>query len=362
MLEALNKLFAETIGLSAEIWLYILLAVVGLSFIVTLIVGLLTGNLKAIKSVMKTAIATPQAAVAALKKLPVSVKAQYKNARMSNLKPSVLVTESVCVGEPYKHSLISKLWLITFIATVICAGIGYVSAPFAEDGGLGMFISPLMILIVGGLLTLVGGIVGKCVYSGAVKTYAKFVPVLDGDVTVGAGPQQPAYSEPQATAYAGQAQQEYTAEPQAEYVSAQEQVTPEPVYAAEPQAQPIYEEPPVMATPQESDEEIRRRAREEALARARAAQAEQQAQAAQAARAYAQAQAQTASSSSSADSVIAQIEKIDREGAPRETMREVATLLQKERAKPENKTPEQQKRLNEALSKLLKAMSAASKK
>ena len=68
------------------------------------------------------------------------------------------------------------------------------------------------------------------------------------------------------------------------------------------------------------------------------------------------------SGTSSADDVIARIEKIDREGAPRETMREVATLLQKERAKPENKTPEQQKKLNEALSKLLKAMSAASRK
>ena len=65
---------------------------------------------------------------------------------------------------------------------------------------------------------------------------------------------------------------------------------------------------------------------------------------------------------SSADEVIARIEQIDRDGAPRETMREVASLLQKERQKPENKTPEQQKKLNEALSKLLKAMSAASRK
>lgn len=87
-------------------------------------------------------------------------------------------------------------------------------------------------------------------------------------------------------------------------------------------------------------------------------------EAARAAQAQAQAQAQTAApaGTSSADDVIARIEKIDREGAPRETMREVATLLQKERAKPENKTPEQQKKLNEALSKLLKAMSAASRK
>ena len=41
---------------------------------------------------------------------------------------------------------------------------------------------------------------------------------------------------------------------------------------------------------------------------------------------------------------------------------EIRDIIIKERAKPENKTPEQQKKLNEALSKLLKAMSAANKR
>lgn len=57
------------------------------------------------------------------------------------------------------------------------------------------------------------------------------------------------------------------------------------------------------------------------------------------------------------EDVVARIDRISREGAPLSVMREVALLLQQERAKPENKTPEQQRRLNEALSKLLKAMS-----
>ena len=144
---------------------------------------------------------------------------------------------------------------------------------------------------------------------------------------------------------------------------------------AEPQAQyvepePIAAEPVIAAEPQESEEELRRRAREEALAQAKAQQAAAQQAAIQqqaAQQAQAQAQAQAAqqqaqpAAPSSADDVIAQIEKINREGAPRETMREVATLLQKERAKPENKTPEQQRKLNEALSKLLKAMAASKK-
>ncbi len=390
MLEALTKLFTETLKLSADVWLIICLAVLVVAFAVPLIAGLVAGRLKAVKTVMKSAIAHPQTAVAAMKRMPASIKAQYKNARMGNLRPSMLVTEQMCVAEPYKRSLISKVWISTLAATVVCSGIAYFSAPTVlENGASALVISPLTVFIFGGLLTAIGGIIGKCVYGGAVKTYEKFIPVLDGDQVKGAEPaaaqaaQQPAYSEPQA-AYA-EPQAAYS-EPQTAYAEAQPvyEEQPQQVYA-EPQAayaesqqtayaeaQPVYEEQPqvVNVAPQESDEEIRRKAREEALAQARAQQQQQQAQAAaqqqaaqqQAAQQQAAQQQAAPAGGTSADDVIAQIEKIDRDGAPRETMREVATLLQRERAKPENKTPEQQKKLNEALSKLLKAMSAASRK
>lgn len=385
MLEALTKLFTETLKLSADVWLIICLAVLVVAFAVPLIAGLVAGRLKAVKTVMKSAIAHPQTAVAAMKRMPASIKAQYKNARMGNLRPSMLVTEQMCVAEPYKRSLISKVWISTLAATVVCSGIAYFSAPTVlENGASALVISPLTVFIFGGLLTAIGGIIGKCVYGGAVKTYEKFIPVLDGDQVKGAEPaaaqaaQQPAYSEPQA-AYA-EPQAAYS-EPQTAYAEAQPvyEEQPQQVYAepqaayAEPQqtayaeAQPVYEEQPqvVNVAPQESDEEIRRKAREEALAQARAQQQQQQAQAAaqqQAAQQQAAQKQAAPAGGTSADDVIAQIEKIDRDGAPRETMREVATLLQRERAKPENKTPEQQKKLNEALSKLLKAMSAASRK
>ncbi|WP_438848558.1 hypothetical protein [Anaerocaecibacter muris] len=385
MLEALTKLFTETLKLSADVWLIICLAVLVVAFAVPLIAGLVAGRLKAVKTVMKSAIAHPQTAVAAMKRMPASIKAQYKNARMGNLRPSMLVTEQMCVAEPYKRSLISKVWISTLAATVVCSGIAYFSAPTVlENGASALVISPLTVFIFGGLLTAIGGIIGKCVYGGAVKTYEKFIPVLDGDQVKGAEPaaaqaaQQPAYSEPQA-AYA-EPQAAYS-EPQTAYAEAQPvyEEQPQQVYAepqaayAEPQqtayaeARPVYEEQPqvVNVAPQESDEEIRRKAREEALAQARAQQQQQQAQAAaqqQAAQQQAAQKQAAPAGGTSADDVIAQIEKIDRDGAPRETMREVATLLQRERAKPENKTPEQQKKLNEALSKLLKAMSAASRK
>ena len=378
MLEALTKLFTETLKLSADVWLIICLAVLVVAFAVPLIAGLVAGRLKAVKTVMKSAIAHPQTAVAAMKRMPASIKAQYKNARMGNLRPSMLVTEQMCVAEPYKRSLISKVWISTLAATVVCSGVAYFSAPTVPENSVSaLVISPLTVFILGGLLTAIGGIIGKCVYGGAVKTYEKFIPVLDGDQVKGAEPaaaqaaQQPAYSEPQAaysepqTAYA-EAQPVYEEQPQQVYAEPQAAYA-EPQQTAYAEAQPVYEEQPqvVNVAPQESDEEIRRKAREEALAQARAQQQQQQAQAAAQQQAAQQQAAQPKAApagGTSADDVIAQIEKIDRDGAPRETMREVATLLQRERAKPENKTPEQQKKLNEALSKLLKAMSAASRK
>ena len=375
MLETLNKLFGEQLKLSPDMWAILLAVVVAVAFIVALVVGLLCGSFKKIKSLMKASTRNPSVVVAQMKKMPASVKALYKNARMSNIKPSSLVTEQVCVEQPYKHSLISKIWLVTLVATVISAALAFVVipiAPAAEDavvsGAVGVYSATALVLILGGLLTLVGAIIGAVVHGGAVKAYDKFAAVIDGDNQADTHQAAQAYSEPQQV-YA-EPQQAYNAQPQDDFGAQQayepqqhddfgtQQVYAEPqqAYAAQPQddfgTQQAYAAEPVMATQQESEEETRRRAREEALAQMRAQQAAQQ-------------QAQTAQQQagmSSADDVIARIEQIDREGAPRETMREVATLLQKERAKPENKTPEQQRRLNEALSKLLKAMSAASKK
>lgn len=63
--------------------------------------------------------------------------------------------------------------------------------------------------------------------------------------------------------------------------------------------------------------------------------------------------------SGSADEVIKKIEKASAEGAPLSTMKEIALQLQQERAKPENKTPETQKKLSDAQVLLIKAMSSA---
>ena len=387
MLKALNKLFIETLKINTEIWLYILMAIVAVAFFIALFAGLLGGEFKKVKSLMATVAKNPGVAVASMKQMPIAIKNRYRQARMSGVKPSDLVTEQECVNVPYSRSLVSKIWVITFVTTVICAAIAYFVAPLAASGELiratesgtgedvkylanAAALMPLTVIILGGLLTLIGAIVGKSAQGGAVKLYARFAQAIDGGdagrtaqpVQQGypagaqAQPQEPIQSEPMA-AYSAQ-----TAEPVFEPVGQAEYAEPvaQPVYEqpAAAYAEPVVQEPAVDTAAQQ--EEARRREREEKIAAARAAQAQAQAQA-QVQPQQAQA-ARPAATNTSADDVIARIEQIDRDGAPRETMREVAQLLQKERAKPENKTPEQQKKLNEALSKLLKAMSAASKK
>jgi hypothetical protein len=57
------------------------------------------------------------------------------------------------------------------------------------------------------------------------------------------------------------------------------------------------------------------------------------------------------------DDIIARIRQIKFEGASIQTMQSIALLIQREREKKENKTLEQQRRMNEALSDLLKTMS-----
>lgn len=414
MLEALYNLFKTDgpLSLSGDIWLIAMLAIVAVAFLASLIAGLVGGAFNKTKSVMNSAVKKPNNALAAIKLLPADAKAQYKNARMGNLKPSILVTKQVCVDEPYKRSIISKIWLITLIATLLCGLMAFFvmplqAVPSAPTGEVteealsnyynsiaavsaSPYMSGLIVLLAGGLFTFIGGIIGAVSYSGASNLYGKFIKVLDGDQAGGA---QQAYSEPQPQPRAhAQAQAQQYAEPQPAYEpQAQPYAEPQQQYA-EPQQpmygepvnqQPMYGEPepqyaaePVFAAQQESDEEIRRRAREEAMAQMRAQQQAAQQQAAQQPQqppyqaqqaqpqqaAYqAQQQAPVQGGSSSMDEVIAKIDKIEREGASREVMREVATLIQKERAKPENKSPERQKRLNEALSKLLKAMSGARK-
>lgn len=347
MFPTLDKLFFEWMKLSPDNWMYLLLAVEALALIVPLIIGLAAGDFKKIKGIMGAVIANPSTMLVHLKKMPASIKGLYKTARMTNSKPSLLVTQDVCVDKPYARSLISKLWIPPFVATVIDGLI----APTVFSNVAGDEYSGALITLIacGGLLTLVGAIVAKLALVGAVKKYQKFAAAIDGDNAK--APDMPAAA-PEAQQYEQPVEQvsEYT-EPVTEYAAEpvyEQPVQPEP----EPEPAPSYREQAQAQAQERARQEEAMRAHQQAQAQAQAQQQQQ----------YQQQQAEPAAPRSSADEVIAEIERISREGATRDQMRAVASQLQKERAKPENKTPEIQKKLNDALGKLLKAMSAATRK
>ena len=132
MLDFLSKLFTEQLKLSADTWLMLLMAVIIIAFAVALIAGLVGGAFNKIKGNMKRAVQKPNTVVVQMKSMPASVKNLYKTARVSNAKPSAFVTQQVCVDEPFKHSIASKIWLVTLIATLICAPIAALVPAFAE--------------------------------------------------------------------------------------------------------------------------------------------------------------------------------------------------------------------------------------
>ncbi len=188
-----------------------------------------------------------------------------------------------------------------------------------------------------------------------------FEPVMDDEPIVTAEPEQPAqdynFNEPTRLDVELADEEPIVTAPPAEDAAAEKaRARAEAMAAMKAEQQRIQLEAEAKQKA-EADAKAKLEAEAKARAEARAkAEAELRARTAQAQT------AQTAGGSSSADDVIARIEQINREGAPLATMKEVALALQQERAKPENKTPEQQRKLNEALASLLKAMSSANKR
>ncbi|MCH5157901.1 MAG: hypothetical protein J1F33_01765, partial [Clostridiales bacterium] len=250
MLTGLNKMLTESLPLEPDTWIIIGIAIVLVAFVVALVGGLFTGDYKKSVTLMKKVIASPANALAAMKQMPASVKQQYKRARITGAKPSDYVSEDVCVNNLYKRSLISKIWLVTLVATAISASLVALVAPFAvtvaakniAEGntdssvmaalGAAGYIMPLVVVLVGAVLTLIGGIIGKASLSGAVKTYAKFVTAVDGDSKgVGAQAAQAAHAAQAAAAAQAQAQPQQT----------QAQAQPQSGYSFEAQPEPVVE-------------------------------------------------------------------------------------------------------------------------
>ena len=379
---------------------------------------------KCAKTFLKTPVA--KNATETAKNMPVKIRKLYKRAKMTGEKPSDVINFDACVTSTHAASFASKfttaMLFASLIVTALSFGVCMIVGGFAglvlvaAAGGLLTFVA--------GIISTVSYNGAVKIYNKYVDALDKLSKGgnYDGAVTDGAAAKQqfaarnvsmeseavtddvPVFA---ATAEETVVEEAVVAEPVAAEPVFAENVSQSASYDAtfersnkldveieeEPAAaEPVFEQPaaPVNNDLNEIEEEIRREkeekereererqraeARAAAIERARAAQAASAAQtvvtpppAAEPAQTVvtpppaADRPAPAASGTSSADDVIARIQQINRDGAPLATMKEVALLLQQERAKPENKTPEQQRKLNEALSSLLKSMSSATRK
>ena len=389
-------------SIRSDIGLYVGAGIAVLVFVVALVVSLAgKGEFGKFVSLAKTAAkdGTLSGMNAVMSKMPKGVVGQYRRALNTGARPS----ESICVNGavvmPFKTCAISKLALVTAIGTAvgICAGVG-ISAVFSDKFGASEGLTVALVALVGGILTLLSCAVASATFKGGKRAYTKLMEALDRAVAQGGAARAESAPVREETPVSEPAPSSEPVYDRTETYAPYEQPSAEPEQpeAAPEYATPVYEQPeyagePVVEVDGPTPEEIeaeRAHAREEALKAQRAEQEEaarkQEAEKAAAAqrrleelraqreaqlKARREAQAQQNASAKAqteptvgAEDVIARIDKISTEGASLPAMKEVAMLLQKERNKHENKNPEQQKRLNEALSKLLRAMSAAQKK
>lgn len=390
-------------SIKSDIGLYVGAGLTVLVFVIALIVSIAgKGEFGKFVSLAKAASSdgTRNGMNAVMSKMPKLVVGQYRHALNTNSRPSESISVNDAVVIPFKSCAISKLAIATAIGTAVgmCAGVGISavnSGTFGESEGLIV----ALVALVGGILTVISALISSATLKGGKKAHAKLTEALDNAVAHGGAHTESAPVREEAPHMNENVQASEPVYEQPEAYSAYEQPAAEVQEPAPEYTTPVYEQPEYAAepvvevdepTPEEMEAE-RAHAREEALKAQRAEQEEiarkQEAEKAAAAQrrleelraqreaqlkarreaqaqqnATVHAQAAQAEPSVGAEDVIARIDKISKDGASLPAMKEVAMLLQKERNKPENKTPEQQKRLNEALAKLLKAMSAAQKK
>ena len=389
---------AEILGkLNGMILLIAALGIVAVVFVLGVVFAL-GGDLGKFKKVAKKVIKEPTLnnCNATAKELPIRARKQYKTVKQTGCKPDDAITPDACVYAPFKESAAAHMPGAVMAAGILAILFSFFAAPFVKESAAGnlniVYVLPAVVTAGVMIFRLAAGLVSSAILKSGMKAYNGYVGVL-GKVLSGGGAVAHETGNDSAPAY-----EHSTGEPRAYDATfdAPERITVELAeeeneVKAEPVTETVAEaETVVMAEPVEDEAAQKARARAEAMAAARAEQAAAQAAAAQAAQAAAQkaaeqaaaqaaahataaqaqpvhsnpapAQAATSAATSSADEVIARIETIKREGAPITAMKEVALALQKERAKPENKTPEMQRKLDEALAALLKAMSSANKK
>ena len=298
MLETLHKNIVKMLEhVRPDVLTYILLGVLALAFLIAVLAGLGDGETKKfLRGVRRLTKGAPADRIA--EKMNEPVRAAFRRARATGKQPVDCLRESDCVIAPYRASLLPRAAAVVFFTTLFLTAACYLLSPYARQ----LIIAAILLLVCGGVLSIAAAVIGRIRLRRLRAAYRKFVILLSDTplqfkteiAQPSAAPAETAAPENPYSAYEAYESFDRAAKPAPE---------PQPWVAPDGTAGQ-----PVVASVPEED-------------------------------------------------VVTRIDRISREGAPMHVMREVALLLQQERAKPENRTPDRQRQLNEALSKLLKAMS-----
>lgn len=343
--------------ISLDKWLYVCVGAIALTFILGLIFSLATGNARKFKKVARLSLNNPFLAdvVANADELPNKARKLFFRANAGE-KPSDVMGIDACVLAPFATSFAANFCKIVLVISAAMAGFifaigNYLAYSSITNGAYNItnvYTALALVIAVGLIFSFLAGLISIAIRAGVVKTYEEYMELLDRLIKSNC---KCDCSDNKAIA---------------DGINLAEATNSADLFKLD---EPKFIQEKKSNLSAETDAELIARAHEQA-AQAQAAMQAQAAAQAQAAKAAAQAQAaaaqiiaqQTPVVSSSVEDVIARIDRISREGASLNTMKEVAQALQKERAKPENKTPEATRRLNESLTILLKSMASAIKR
>ena len=177
----IDSLIEALSGISADVWTFIALGLVGVTFIAIVVTMFVAGDVNKFKKAAKILIMAPDPKTANLsaKKMPVKVTKLYKRVKVTGEKPGDVIGIDACINTPYNMSVASKFWIIVLIVSVFCA-IMAAGGAYIYAGALAASAVAFTVVGAAGLLfTVLAAVLGTVFYKGAVKVYDQYITALD---------------------------------------------------------------------------------------------------------------------------------------------------------------------------------------
>ncbi len=281
-------------------------------------------------------------------KMPDRIKKAYEKAEELNVFPATVMTVEYCVLTPFSACLLKSLCTVTLTVTAVLDALllSYGNAVWDTKSTNAAF---AVLTLAGVVLAVVGEIIVRLSIKNAIKTHEKLMELLDEKAGVlsetalpvigGEGEFSPASVIDFDTVTAPETQEELEEDEHKMVMTdlPAEESNEKTVEVIQPtvEFEPKAEEPEKIEDEEDNEEEYDEPAVPFGM-HDKPVEPEY-------------------------EDVITRVERIGRTGATADEMKEVLALLNAERLKPENRTPEGKRRLDEAFASLLRSVNRATK-